>query len=62
MLAATFLELYGHLFTATEEDIYLQTLAFAAKEIGKDPYSDWLSRNSPPTPRENVSADNLFNS
>jgi death-on-curing protein len=48
MLAATFLELNGHLFTATEEDIYQQTLAFAAKEIGEDQYSEWLARNSMP--------------
>ena len=51
MLAATFLELNGHLFAATEEDTYQQTLAFAAKEIGEGHYSEWLALNSRPPRR-----------
>jgi prophage maintenance system killer protein len=46
MLAATFLDLNGLEFTATEEEVCQQTLAFAAKEIDEGAYVNWLSRNA----------------
>ena len=42
MAAALFLEANGQRFSATEEEVVLQTLALAAGEIGGEEYSAWL--------------------
>ncbi len=49
-VAALFLELNGHEFTATEVDAVLQTLALAAGALDEAGYAAWLRRN-PRRPR-----------
>ena len=46
MLAATFLELNGIAFTATEESVIEMTLALAAGKIKQPAYAAWVSKNS----------------
>jgi death-on-curing protein len=46
MLAATFLEVNGFTFNATEESVVEQTLGLAAGAIGKAAYAIWLTKNS----------------
>ena len=46
MLAATFLELNGLVFTATEESVIEKTLALAAGELKEAGYAAWLKMNS----------------
>jgi death-on-curing protein len=48
MLAAAFLEVNGNRMIASEEEVYRQTLAFAAGESGESRYAEWLSRCSSP--------------
>jgi len=42
MMAATFLELNGLVFTATEESVVEKTLALAASELKESGYASWL--------------------
>lgn len=44
--AVLFLELNGRVFTATEVDAVVQTLALAAGALDEAGYSAWLKRNS----------------
>lgn len=44
-LAATFLEINGLRFVATEESVVEQTLALAAKAVGEKDYANWLAQN-----------------
>ncbi len=46
MLAATFLELNGMEFAATEESVLEMTLALASGKLKRAAYAEWLSRNS----------------
>ena len=46
MLAATFLEINGMEFTATEESVVQMTLALAGGELKQAAYAKWLSKNS----------------
>lgn len=46
MLAATFLELNGMEFTATEESVIARTLALASGKVKQTAYAEWLSENS----------------
>ncbi len=46
MLAATFLELNGLVFTASEESVLEKTLALAAGELKEAGYAAWLKTNS----------------
>jgi death on curing protein len=46
MLAATFLELNGLEFTATEESVIEMTLALASGKLKQSAYAEWLSKNS----------------
>jgi death-on-curing protein len=46
LLAATFLELNGMEFTASEESVVEKTLALAAGEVKEAGYAAWLKRNS----------------
>ena len=46
MLAAAFLEINGHTFTATEVDAVIQTLALATSELDEAGYAAWLAANS----------------
>lgn len=46
MLAAAFLEINGHAFTASEVDVVERTLALAAGEIDEAEYGAWLKLNS----------------
>lgn len=46
LLAATFLEVNGKEFTATEESVVEMTLALASGKLSQGAYADWLSRNS----------------
>ncbi|MCC5790221.1 MAG: type II toxin-antitoxin system death-on-curing family toxin [Opitutales bacterium] len=46
MAAALFLETNGQMFTASEEEAVLQTLALAAGEIGASEYGKWLKANT----------------
>jgi death on curing protein len=46
MLAAAFLEINGMLLDASEEEVFRQTLAFAANEIDEARYAAWLSASS----------------
>jgi death-on-curing protein len=48
MLAATFLELNGTEFTATEESVIELTLALASGELKQAAYAKWLGKNSKP--------------
>jgi death-on-curing protein len=44
--AALFLELNGYLFTASEVDAAVQTLALAAHDLDEAGYAVWLETNS----------------
>lgn len=46
LLAATFLEINGLSFTATEESVIKQTLALAAGKLKQPAYAEWLRNNS----------------
>lgn len=46
MLAATFLELNGTEFTATEESVVEMTLALASGKLKQAAYARWLEENS----------------
>jgi death-on-curing protein len=46
MLAATFLELNGWVFTATEESVVTHTLGLAAGEVSEEEYAVWIAANS----------------
>ena len=46
LVAATFLELNGVKFTATEESVVEMTVALAAGELKEAGYADWLEANS----------------
>ena len=46
MLAATFLELNGVEFTATEESVIAMTLALASGKLKQAAYAEWLGKNS----------------
>jgi death on curing protein len=46
MLAATFLELNGMTFAATEESVVEMTLALASGRLTQTAYAEWLSKNS----------------
>jgi death on curing protein len=43
MMAATFVELNGLVFTATEEDVVEKTLALAAGKLKEAAYASWLN-------------------
>ena len=45
MLAATFLEVNGMDFTATEESVIEMTLALASGKLRQAAYAEWLSKN-----------------
>ena len=44
--AATFLELNGRIFTASEVDATIRTLALAAGEMSEAEFSTWMKTNS----------------
>jgi death-on-curing protein len=46
LVAATFLELNGMEFTASEESVVEKTLALAAGELKEAGYAAWLKTNS----------------
>jgi len=46
MIAATFLELNGREFTATEESVVEMPVALARAKHKQSAYAEWLSRNS----------------
>jgi len=46
-----FLELNGYVFTATEVDAVLKTLALAASELTESAYAAWIQANSRRVPR-----------
>jgi death-on-curing protein len=46
MLAATFLELNGKTFNATEESVVKTTLALAGGKLTQPRYAAWLEKNS----------------
>lgn len=46
LVAATFLELNGREFTATEESVVEMTLALASGKVKQVAYAEWLSKNS----------------
>lgn len=46
MVAATFLELNGMEFTATEESVVEMTLALASGKVKQAAYAEWLGKNS----------------
>ena len=48
MMGAGFLERNGYIFTATEEDAVLRTLALAASEMTESAFAAWLEANSHP--------------
>jgi death on curing protein len=45
MVAATFLELNGLVFTASEESVVEKTLALAAGKLKEAAYASWLKQN-----------------
>ncbi|MDO8677337.1 MAG: type II toxin-antitoxin system death-on-curing family toxin [Acidobacteriota bacterium] len=45
IIAVMFLERNGQMFTATEVDATIQTLALAAGELGEPGYASWLKAN-----------------
>ena len=45
MLAATFLELNGMNFAATEESVVEMTLALASASVKQAAFAEWLKRN-----------------
>ena len=45
MLAATFMEVNGMEFTATEESVIEMTLALASGKLQQTAYAEWLSKN-----------------
>ena len=45
MMAATFLEINGWPFTATEESVVQQTVALASGTLSESGYADWLKAN-----------------
>jgi death-on-curing protein len=45
LVAATFLELNGTEFTATEESVVEMTLALASGKVKQVAYAEWLSKN-----------------
>ena len=49
MLAATFIELNGMDFAATEESLVEMTLALAGGKVKQAGYAKWLSDSSSPT-------------
>ena len=48
MMGAGFLERNGHVFTASEPDAVLRTLALAAGEMTEAAFAAWLEANSHP--------------
>ena len=46
MAAATFLELNGMVFNATEESVVERTLALAARALGEAEYAAWIKANA----------------
>lgn len=46
MLAATFLELNGLEFVASEESVVTETFGLAAGSVGEEEYRAWLEANS----------------
>ena len=46
MVAATFLELNGMDFSATEESVVEMTLALVSGKVKQAAYAEWLGRNS----------------
>ena len=46
MVAATFLELNGMNFAATEESVVEMTLALASGSMKQAAYAEWLKKNS----------------
>lgn len=44
--AVLFLELNGHVFTASEVDATVKTLALAAREMEESDYAGWLADNA----------------
>jgi len=46
MLAATFLEINGMEFSATEESVIEKTLALASGKLKQARYAEWLRQNS----------------
>jgi death-on-curing protein len=48
--AATFMELNGWRFGASEADVVLTTLALAVGEVGEDALADWFRANSSARP------------
>ena len=47
LAAALFLEINGHSFTASEEEVVERTLALAAGAIGEADYAIWLKKSCP---------------
>jgi len=45
LAAALFLEVNGLIFSATEENVVMQTLALAAGEIDESTYAAWLKKS-----------------
>ena len=45
-MAATFLELNGMVFTASEESVVETTLRLAANDLNEAGYAKWLKTNS----------------
>lgn len=52
MLAATFLEINGVQFCATEESVVQRTLALASGQLTEAQYAEWLEANSEKLPRK----------
>lgn len=45
LVAATFLEVNGKTFMATEESVVIKTVALAARKISEPAYARWLEEN-----------------